>query len=256
VSVRVKRAYEPAGEDDGIRVLVDRYWPRGVEKDRSAIDLWARDIAPSPELIAWFGHRSERWEDFKLRYWKELREPVRTELVSRLKATAKDASLTLVYGARDQSHNNAVALAEYVESREGPRASTPIAAAPDRVESKPDKPFRDREVVNWFFMLFALALPLILLGMFASVTAYGGAAVEGLTAVLGTFFVATIIRAVRRDQRHLRALLADGHPIASESESVLVALGSLAGQTLATVGGVLVFVGTIALFAFHAGYFR
>lgn len=109
--ITLKRAYEKASRSDGYRVLVDRLWPRGVSKAALKLDAWEKDIAPSPELRTWFGHDPKRWSEFKKRYHAELRgnkEGLRT-----LKKSAKN--ITLVYGAKDPEHNQAVVLKEALE---------------------------------------------------------------------------------------------------------------------------------------------
>lgn len=111
--IRLTRAYEPAEPQDGRRVLVDRIWPRGVSKEAAQIDEWLREIAPSDELRKWFGHDPERWDEFRERYFAELDE--RPELVAHLRAWADGHTLTLVYGAHDERHNNAVALKQYLQ---------------------------------------------------------------------------------------------------------------------------------------------
>ncbi|WP_345249603.1 DUF488 domain-containing protein [Pigmentiphaga soli] len=104
----MKRAYEPAGPDDGVRILVDRLWPRGLSKAKAALDDWMKDIAPSTELRQWFGHDPERWTEFQRRYRAELRQ--HAEQLERIRALAKAGTVTLVYGARDEAHNDAVVL--------------------------------------------------------------------------------------------------------------------------------------------------
>ena len=113
--VRLKRAYDPAEPDDGYRVLVDRLWPRGVSKDRARLDEWARELAPSTELRTWFGHDPARFAEFRRRYLEEL--AAHGEKVDELRRRAREGTLTLVYAARDEEHNDAVVLAELL--REG-----------------------------------------------------------------------------------------------------------------------------------------
>lgn len=108
--VRLKRAYDPPSSGDGIRVLVDRLWPRGVAKADAAIDEWLKEIAPSTELRQWFGHDPEKWEEFRRRYRAEL-TPRGAEL-NRLRNLAHKGVLTLVYAAHDEEHNDAVVLRE------------------------------------------------------------------------------------------------------------------------------------------------
>lgn len=106
--VRLKRAYEPASPEDGMRVLVDRLWPRGLRKADAAVDRWMKDIAPSTELRQWFGHDPERWAEFRRRYVRELQQ--HTMAIGELRELARHRTVTLVFSARDEEHNDAVAL--------------------------------------------------------------------------------------------------------------------------------------------------
>ena len=110
--VILKRAYEAASPDDGQRVLVDRLWPRGLSKEKAATDLWLKEIAPSRTLRQWFGHEPARWREFQLRYRAEL--DANGEVVGQLKEVIQAGRTTLVYGARDEVHNDAVVLAAYL----------------------------------------------------------------------------------------------------------------------------------------------
>jgi uncharacterized protein YeaO (DUF488 family) len=113
--IHLKRAYDPPEPGDGLRILVDRLWPRGVKKDMAHIDLWLKDVAPSTELRKWFGHDAGKWAEFQARYRQELeRNP---EAVDRIAAQARQGTVTLVYGAKDSQHNDAVVLKTYLESR-------------------------------------------------------------------------------------------------------------------------------------------
>jgi len=109
----IKRAYEEPSPKDGFRVLVDRLWPRGVSKQRAALDLWLKDIAPSTELRKTFHHDPTKWAEFKKRYTRELSE--HAEPVKMLQQKGKRGTVTLVYGARDKEHNHAIVLKEYLE---------------------------------------------------------------------------------------------------------------------------------------------
>jgi uncharacterized protein YeaO (DUF488 family) len=106
--VRLKRAYEPAAPDDGVRVLVDRLWPRGLRKADAAIDRWMKDIAPSTELRRWFGHDPERWPAFHRRYSQELLQ--QAVAIDELRELARGGRVTLVFAAHDEAHNDAVVL--------------------------------------------------------------------------------------------------------------------------------------------------
>lgn len=110
-SVRIKRAYEPHLPTDGRRVLVDRLWPRGLSKQDLADALWLRDVAPSAELRKWFGHKPERWAEFRQRYLEELGS---NSAIQTLQELAAKGPVTLIYGARDEIHNQAVVLAAYL----------------------------------------------------------------------------------------------------------------------------------------------
>ena len=111
-NIRVKRAYDPPGREDGIRVLVDRLWPRGLSKREAAIDLWLKDIAPSAELRRWFAHDYRKWREFRQRYAQELDS--KSSAVAALRGAIKSGVVTLLFGARDKRHNNAVALQDYL----------------------------------------------------------------------------------------------------------------------------------------------
>src|SRR3954451_20111526 len=113
--IRLKRAYEKASPSDGERVLVERLWPRGVTKARAALDQWLKDLAPSPGLRKWFAHDPAKWKQFQQRYWKELQD--QAEALDALRGKARRGTLTLVYGARDETHNAAVALKAFIERR-------------------------------------------------------------------------------------------------------------------------------------------
>lgn len=115
-AIEIKRAYEPASPEDGSRILVDRYWPRGVRKEAARIDAWLKDLAPSRELIAWFGHRPERWDEFRRRYHQELTWPEAEAALRDLQKRAAAGKITLVYSAWDEAHNNAVALKQILSS--------------------------------------------------------------------------------------------------------------------------------------------
>ncbi len=113
--IQVKRAYEQAAEGDGLRILVDRVWPRGISKSDAAIDIWLKDAAPSRQLRQWFGHDASRWEDFLGRYRRELQPKL--GILRPLMDFLEDEhdTVTLVFGARDTEHNNAVALKEMLQ---------------------------------------------------------------------------------------------------------------------------------------------
>jgi uncharacterized protein YeaO (DUF488 family) len=111
-NVRLKRAYEHAAPDDGTRILVDRLWPRGLKKTEAGIDQWVKVLAPSTELRKWFGHDPSRWQEFRQRYRAELRAG--SDQLEHLRTLARSGTITLVYGARDEEHNDAVVLREVI----------------------------------------------------------------------------------------------------------------------------------------------
>ena len=115
MGIKLKRVYEPPADEDGFRVLVERLWPRGVSKDRARVDLWIKDAGASPELRSWFGHDPGKWEEFRQKYFDEIRQrPMVVDLLR--KTISEKETVTFVFAARDEHHNNAVALKEFLES--------------------------------------------------------------------------------------------------------------------------------------------
>ncbi|HTJ55525.1 MAG TPA: DUF488 domain-containing protein [Nitrosospira sp.] len=111
-NIKLKRAYDPPEPTDGVRILVDRLWPRGVKKEDAAIDEWMKDIAPSTDLRKWFGHDPERWEEFCERYAEEVSR--HSDQLRQLRELAHKGPITLVYSAHDEAHNDAVALRNFI----------------------------------------------------------------------------------------------------------------------------------------------
>ena len=114
-NIKLKRAYEQPEAADGIRVLIDRLWPRGVKKGDAAIDQWMKELSPSTELRNWFGHDPARWDEFRERYAAEVSQ--HPDQLKQLRALAGEGTVTLVYSAHDEEHNNAVALREFILGR-------------------------------------------------------------------------------------------------------------------------------------------
>ncbi len=106
--VRIKRVYDPPEKADGYRVLVDRLWPRGLTKEKAHVDLWLKDVAPSNELRKWFHHEVANWTEFRRRYERELRE--NPDVLEQLREVVREHPTTLVYGAKDEEHNQAAVL--------------------------------------------------------------------------------------------------------------------------------------------------
>jgi len=113
---RIKRVYAEPTDDGGRRILVDRLWPRGLTKERARVDLWLKDIAPSNELRKWFGHDLKKWPEFKKKYIEELKT-LTVPLALLQKEASQEAVITLLYGARDEEHNEAVVLQEFQRQR-------------------------------------------------------------------------------------------------------------------------------------------
>ncbi len=113
--IRVKRVYEAPEKEDGYRALVDHLWPRGMKKEDAHIDRWFKEIAPTDELRKWFGHEPEKWEEFKRQYFQEL--DGRSEALSQLAKIAARGTVTLLFAAKNEKLNNAVALKEYIERK-------------------------------------------------------------------------------------------------------------------------------------------
>jgi len=120
-NVRLKRAYENPSAEDGMRILIDRLWPRGVAKANAAIDLWAKDIAPSTALRRWFGHDPARWQEFRRRYSEEIHR--HRDRLDELRALAENGRITLVFAAHDETHNDAVVLRDILLGRTAERKS-------------------------------------------------------------------------------------------------------------------------------------
>ena len=117
VMITIKRAYDPPSRTDGARILVDRLWPRGIKKEDARVEKWMREIGPSDELRRFFGHDPARWPEFRKRYLTELRRPEAKPLLAELETLARHGTLTLVYSARDEDHNQAVVLKELLEKQ-------------------------------------------------------------------------------------------------------------------------------------------
>ncbi|MRN61016.1 MAG: DUF488 family protein [Nitrosopumilales archaeon] len=112
--MKIERIYDYSKGSEGFRILVDRFWPRGLSKDKVKVDLWQKDIAPSNSLRVWFGHDEKKWDEFRRRYFNELDK--NTESVKTILDKARQGSITLLYGAKEERFNNAVALKEYLEA--------------------------------------------------------------------------------------------------------------------------------------------
>ena len=124
MTIAVKRVYEPASPADGVRVLVDRLWPRGLRKEEAAVKIWLRDLAPSKELRVWFHANPEAWRLFRKRYLKELVRPAASAAVEKLHELAEaKRKVTLLYASKNQEHNNALVLKDLLEGERKPPSS-------------------------------------------------------------------------------------------------------------------------------------
>jgi uncharacterized protein YeaO (DUF488 family) len=115
MNIKIKRVYEHPEKDDGTRILVDRLWPRGLTKKKASVDLWLKDIAPSTELRKCFAHDPDKWKRFRARYQTEIRN--NHDLIKVLKQKAREGTITLIYGARDENHNEALVLKQFLENQ-------------------------------------------------------------------------------------------------------------------------------------------
>jgi uncharacterized protein YeaO (DUF488 family) len=116
MNIRIKRVYEEPDKDDGVRILVDRLWPRGLTTEKARVDLWLKEIAPSTELRKWFAHDPKKWKKFRGRYETEIRH--KDDLIKVLNQKAREGTITLIYGARDEKHNEALVLKHILEKSE------------------------------------------------------------------------------------------------------------------------------------------
>jgi uncharacterized protein YeaO (DUF488 family) len=117
MTITLKRAYDPVSDADGVRLLVERLWPRGILKADLRVDEWLKEVGPSTELRKWFGHDPDKWAEFRRRYFRELDS--RPETWKPIVSAARRGTVTLVYSSRDTQHNNAVALLEYLQAKAG-----------------------------------------------------------------------------------------------------------------------------------------
>ncbi len=135
--VAIKRAYDKPSPQDGKRILVDGLWPRGLTKEKLKVEDWLRDIAPSPELRAWYGHKPEKWEEFRRKYRAELSKPPRKAILEKLVGRAREEKITLVFAARDAERCNATVIAEVLRERLSsgkPKASAKTRRHPREID--------------------------------------------------------------------------------------------------------------------------
>jgi uncharacterized protein YeaO (DUF488 family) len=151
--IKIKRVYDQVSEEDGFRLLVDRLWPRGVSKDKAKVDLWLKEVAPSDALRKWFSHDPKKWQEFRNRYETELKQ--KNETLHKIKQAEKErGTVTLLYSAKDEEHNQAVALAAFLQ-----KPSTDLKAP--KVHPKREKQKYDCSTESWKFehLLSRVAMP-------------------------------------------------------------------------------------------------
>jgi uncharacterized protein YeaO (DUF488 family) len=119
MNIKLRRVYEKPTKQDGLRILVDRLWPRGLTKEKASVDLWLKEIAPSAELRKWFGHDPAKWKKFRARYETEIGH--NREVFTFLEEKAREGTITLIYGARDKEHNEALVLKQLLERDRWPQ---------------------------------------------------------------------------------------------------------------------------------------
>lgn len=115
MKINIKRVYEPASKEDGVRILVERLWPRGVKKEELQMDFWLKEVAPSTELRKWFSHDPAKWKQFQTKYFAELNE--NTDALEQIELALRNGIITLLYSSKDTEHNNAVCLKKYLEKK-------------------------------------------------------------------------------------------------------------------------------------------
>ncbi|HLJ67922.1 MAG TPA: DUF488 family protein [Chloroflexota bacterium] len=240
--IRVKRAQDLPEDDDGLRVLVDRYRPRGLSETAARIDEWCLDLAPSPALIAWYGRKPERWEEFASRYLAELSRPEAAAALTRLRTIAEVESVTLLSGARDREHNPARVLARHLQPSLSPQLP--------RLGVRPSPPPVWRRIhlsaiLEWSWLFAGLAVPLLVLALGAVLIGWrwrGALVVGGVLAVLSG---ATVIHSALQERRARLALGA--LPEARDgAESIWVPVRELGVAASGFLIGILVFAAAVA----------
>jgi uncharacterized protein YeaO (DUF488 family) len=252
MNVRTKRAYDLVQEADGKRVLVERYWPRGMQCEDARLE-WLLELAPSPELVAWYARKPERWDGFKLRYWQELSRPEHQEALAELRRQAQSGSLTLVYGSRDREHNAAHALAEFlgatpIEVQPGPTRHRPIPLDARRLRSGWNA--SPGSLLDWLGLFVALLAPLLTLLTLEVGLVFGSSGWLVLIAILLGFCGLALLRVLWRERRGGRCT--EVGP-AEERESLIFGVVRVSAYALGTILGLLVLVTVLGVLALHAG---
>jgi uncharacterized protein YeaO (DUF488 family) len=249
MGIRVKRAFDLAAEDDGERVLVDRYWPRGLQRHHDLMDSWCQDVAPSPGLIAWFGHKPDRWDEFVRRYRDELARSPASDALAGLRQRAANGPVTLLYGSRDREFNGARALADVLgvaAAENGGQAAT--RSRPPVREIAPR--FQVLRLMDWGWIAFGISVPLVLLGGGEAMVWFGQRGVLAVVTLILVICLTTLARVTMQERRQQKAL--GDLPVGSDGRaSILVPVQELGlalfGYALGFAALVLVLFGAVGL---------
>lgn len=203
MTVRIKRARDAPSVSDGTRILVDRYWPRGLDRNEFGTDLWLPEIAPSPSLIAWYAHKAERWEEFKRRYRDELSSDCREGLLEDLRRRSSVGTVTLIFGSRDIERNGARVLAEILAgTSEVERVSTVVRLSAEH--QRPASRWRVPDVTTalaWSWVVLALSVPMAFFVALYVLVGFGAAGPPVVGVAAAGMLGATIVHSVRVDRR-------------------------------------------------------
>jgi uncharacterized protein YeaO (DUF488 family) len=250
MGVRVKRVSDLAAEDEGDRVLVDRYWPRGIQRDGAYVDDWCHEVAPSPELIAWYGRKHERWDEFKRRYHAELKRPHAAAALLRLRERAAAAELTLLYASRDRECNGAVALAAFLEPMLADAPAPVRGVTPPRQRRTGPPRALSPQVLGWGWLALGLSVPLVLLLGGEVLVVFGRSGAILVASLLAALCAMTVVKAYREEKRG-RQVLGDLPPNREGYTSLIVPIKELglamAGYALGFAGLVLALYGAVLL---------
>jgi uncharacterized protein YeaO (DUF488 family) len=252
MNVRTMRAHDPSPPTAGRRVLVERYWPRGMQRDEADIE-WLLDLAPSPALIAWYGRKPERWDGFKLRYWQELSHPDRQPAITELRRLAETGSLILVYGSRDREHNAARALAEFLGATATDVRANRTRRRPVRLETRRLRSGWDASpnaLFDWLGLFIALLAPLLTLLTVEVALVFGNMGWLVLIGILLAICGLVLARVLWRERHSVGEKPAFQ---AGDRESLAVGLVRISAYALGTILGLVALVVVLGLLALHAG---
>jgi len=249
LGIQVKRVSEIPRQDDGQRILIDRYWPRGAQQSSGAVTTWIRELSPSAEIVAWFGHKPERWDEFKQRYWAELDRPEKARWLEQLRRDSETGTVTLVYGARHAQHNRARAMEEYLTQRGVMPVDQPMnmpAARPNSASFSRSPRWPARSTLQWITLGISIFLPLSGLLIIQVGFEYGTTAWLIFLTLLMAFSVVTALRVHRREV--FLAALNDAVPRnPAERESCWVVVRGVFFSVLQTTTAFIV-IGLLFLF--------